>query len=195
MALLTTFRRVGILSLSVGIITVGCEKVNDSKPRAELLQSDTSKMSIKQNPYLSLRHQALTVTRQELGLPESGKPLAAIVDIGFSSDTVTVVAMADGTTSMYLSSGGGFIGGGDHPAIRKAGEALLKEATDLQSSMTETKEFPLPKDGMARFYLRTDKGLLVSSAQVGTHADTPPPLFLAAQEVITQFRLRDEGNR
>src|SRR4029077_10438111 len=65
--------------------------------------------------YLGLREQALNLKREKIGLPTPAKPTqpwAALMDWSLGSGTATVVAISDGTASVYLSSGGGSIGGG-----------------------------------------------------------------------------------
>src|SRR5258706_9121922 len=68
------------------------------------------------NPYLGLRSQILELKRQKIGLAAPAKPTepwAAVMDWGVTNGTAPVVAISDGTASIYLSSGGGSIGGGE----------------------------------------------------------------------------------
>ena len=39
------------------------------------------------------------------------------MDMGTRNATATLVGLADGTTSLYLSTGGAVIGGGEHPQV------------------------------------------------------------------------------
>src|SRR5215831_4132356 len=60
--------------------------------------------------YLNLRKQALGFKREEIGLPapaQSTEPWGVIMDWPVGNGTATVVAISDGTASIYLSSGGG----------------------------------------------------------------------------------------
>lgn len=111
--------------------------------------------------------------------------------------TYTTVAMADGSASIYLSTGGGFIGGGQqHEAIRKAAMNFVRVAASYRPQMAVVKTFPLPGDGETTFYLLTDSGVYSALAQtdlLGAKEHPLAPLFAAGQEVITQYRLTQQG--
>ena len=49
------------------------------------------------------------------------------MEMAFPEGAATLVSLADGTTSMYTSTGGGVIGGGAHDAVVQAGRAFLLE--------------------------------------------------------------------
>ena len=56
--------------------------------------------------YLTLRDRALTLDPREIGLPptEGGQQTwAVLMDMGWPDATVTLVAVGDGATSLYLS--------------------------------------------------------------------------------------------
>lgn len=81
------------------------------------------------NPYLGLRSQILELKRQKIGLAAPAKPTepwAAVMDWGVTNGTATVVAISDGTASIYLSSGGGSIGGG---------QAMTRSAKPLRNGV------------------------------------------------------------
>ena len=61
--------------------------------------------------YLGLRNLALQGPQANFKKTQaSTEPFAVLMDWGISRGTVTVAAFADGTASVYLSSGGGSIG-------------------------------------------------------------------------------------
>jgi hypothetical protein len=67
--------------------------------------------------YTDLRSMALTVDLSTLQTP-AGEPWTgaglAMMEIGKERAVASIVAIADGTVSMYLSTGGGVIGAGEH---------------------------------------------------------------------------------
>src|SRR4051794_38082842 len=77
--------------------------------------------------YEGLRTAALEVTEAAVGKPPPEHPnlLGAVIDIPREGGTASVVAMADGTTSMYTTAGGGTIGAGAHDTVAHATRALL----------------------------------------------------------------------
>jgi hypothetical protein len=112
--------------------------------------------------------------------------------------TFTVVAIADGNASIYLSSGGGFIGGVAHDSIRNAATAMVDLAKRSQPTMTATKSYPLPKCGETTFYVLTDVGVFTASASeqaLREHRHPLSPLFYAGQQIVTQYRLLSKGKK
>ena len=148
--------------------------------------------------FADLRKQALTGSRSAFGLgaPESPTtPWGVVMETGFSEGSFTLVALSDGSASIYLSSGGGSIGGGAHETIRKAAQVMVALAAKFQSHAMRTTDFPLPKVGQTIFYLVTDSGVFTASApeeDLGEERHAWSPLFHAGHEVITQYRSIEE---
>ena len=69
--------------------------------------------------YDTLRTRALEVEEATLGRAPVEHPqvLGTVIDIPSEGGIASVVALADGTTSMYTSTGGGTIGAGTHEAV------------------------------------------------------------------------------
>ena len=81
---------------------------------------------------------------------------AAVVDMDMKTTTVTLICVADGTTSLYYSNGGGQIGLGQaDPEIAKATVTFLRDADPVLNRLKKTEECPLPKHGKHRVYLLT----------------------------------------
>ena len=78
----------------------------------------------KTNNYSALRAQILNwkCPQASSSTPDApGNPCAVVMDWAAKSGVATVVAVSDGSASIYYSSGGGSIGGGyARPAIRDA---------------------------------------------------------------------------
>jgi hypothetical protein len=118
---------------------------------------------------------------------------AVFMDWNVSRGTATVVAAADGSASIYLSSGGGFIGGGEkYPAIRNAALHAVQIATSLFPQFKSIETIDLPPAGDVFFYLKTDDEVhLAVAKETNLQAGTDPLLALRAmmQEIVTQYRL------
>ena len=155
----------------------------------------TRNTSSRKDVYLGLRNQILHLTPENCGLPARAAPTelcAVLMDWGVNNGAATVVAVADGTVSIYLSSGGGSIGGGQgHAAIREAGQKFLNLSKESLPQMQETTEYPLPDKGQVYFYVRTAAGVFTArTTQEELNSRTHPLRSLgdAAQEIITQYR-------
>ncbi len=150
--------------------------------------------------YFGLRDLILHGSRSKFGIPPDSKPdepYAVVMDWGIDEGTATVVAIADGTGSVYLSSGGGFIGGGQsHESIRTAAKRTVELATQVQPMMHLTTNYPLPERRQVNFYVLTDAGVFTASAseeQMRTHASPLYQLGDAAQAIITEYRLMQQS--
>jgi len=114
------------------------------------------------------------------------------MDWGVTSGTATVVAFSDGSASIYLSSGGGYLGGNGHEAVRKAAQNMVAVAAEFRKQTTATTAYPLPQRGEVIFYLLTDAGVFTASGpyeDLSSHRHVLSKLGDAGQDVITQYRL------
>ena len=149
------------------------------------------------NPYEGLRAQALAMPPSQIGLMVTGDEVwGVLMELPVSTATATVVAFADGSASIYLSSGGGFIGGGERPPVRRSAEAFLAAARAASASFAPAAEHPLPSAGRVRFYVRVGEGVGAAEAgerelESGGHALST--LYAAGQSVITAYR--EAGDR
>jgi hypothetical protein len=118
---------------------------------------------------------------------------AVFMDWNIGNGTATVLAAADGSASVYLSSGGGYIGGGQkYPAIRDAALHAVQIAASLFSQFKSTETIDLPPADEVFFYLKTSNELhLAVAKEADLRAETDPLASLGAmmQEIITQYRL------
>jgi len=64
----------------------------------------------------------------------------------------TLVVLADGTTSLYFSSGGGIIGAGERPEVRKASERFLGWGNRLVESAKPSESVEPPAEGVTKFF-------------------------------------------
>jgi hypothetical protein len=149
--------------------------------------------------YLGLRNLILTGSRTKFSLPATSRltePWGVVMDWGIKSGTVTVVAMSDGSASIYLSSGGGSLGGVGQEAIRNAAKRSVVLASTVQPEMKESKSFPLPQTGYVGFYALTDSGVFseqVPEADLRAGRSPFSSLGNAMQEVITAYRIHEQS--
>jgi len=152
--------------------------------------------------YLGLRNMALGMTREKAGLPATfaaTEPWGVIMDWVVSQATATIIAFSNGHASIYLSAGGGFIGGGEsHESVRNAAKKMVAVARVCQPHTHSTSEYPLPqKQDEVLFYLLTDAGIFTADALKEDLSNYHHPLWQlhdAAQSVITEYRLT-QGNK
>lgn len=135
---------------------------------------------------------------KEIDAPQlKGKPiLAVLMDTGIQKAAYTLVTVADGTTSVYFSNGGGTIGAGEHESVRKASLKLVKMAEDFIPHMKKTDKFPIATPGETTFHVVTPDGVLSYTAKtedLGEKRDKKmSDLFYQAHEVISQVRMLEK---
>jgi hypothetical protein len=152
--------------------------------------------------YAALRGQILDVDPAGVGLQPSAtlpRVWGVLMETGYEGDTsATLVALADGTTSLYLSTGGGMIGGGKHPQVAAKTLVLLEVVERYLNDMPVSMDRSLPRPGRvvlrALTYLN-DRVVEASADELGEGSHPFSEVFFAAHAVITELRLIDEDRR
>jgi hypothetical protein len=147
-----------------------------------------------QSRYMELRSLVLNVDPADIEVAEGEwyGASVALMEMPVGDATATIVAVADGTVSLYTSTGGGTVGAGEHLSARHAGQRFLQAAADSSRWMTPTTEFPLPTRGSVRFHVRTPNGDVTGEAPediLRARRDRLAPLYLAGQDLITEIRV------
>jgi hypothetical protein len=149
--------------------------------------------------YQGLRAQILNLDPASAGLQQAPAHPAlwgALVETGYSRATATLVTLADGTTSLYLSTGGGIIGGGFHDAVAAATQSFLTELEHHLPVFQPDPDAGLPAAGRVIIRALTYTRRLSAEASeddLGHGRHPLSPLFYAAHRVITELRLIDEA--
>ena len=149
--------------------------------------------------YSALRHQVLSIQRTEVDIPApppDAPVWGILMETGYPEATATLFALSDGTTSLYLSSGGGVIGSHAHQDVRQANAELLETANQYYQHLEPTEDFALPAEEQTRFYILTDSGVSSGAGReddLGFGRHPLSPLFHAGHRVITQLRLMSES--
>jgi hypothetical protein len=148
--------------------------------------------------YLQLRSRILSLDPAEVGLtPSNMAPhvWGVLMDTGYTVGTATLVALADGTTSLYYSTGGGMLGSGEYTPVAEASKALVTQAENHLQQMSSTEKLPLPEVGQVRFTLLTYSGTFTAEASEKTLASRNHPLshlHTLGHETLNQLRLLAE---
>lgn len=149
--------------------------------------------------YRDLRSMALNVDLSTLKTP-ADEPWAgagvAIMEIAIDQAVASIVAVADGSVSMYVSTGGGVIGAGEHEAVRAEAKRFRTVVAESRSLLSPATDFPLPGPGEVRFHARIGGGGFSGAApesalRGGRHPLSP--LYAAGQDLLTEIRLASEA--
>jgi hypothetical protein len=151
--------------------------------------------------YANLRNKIFKLNPKEVGILQTKKTpnvWGILMETGYPEAVVTLVSLADGTTSLYFSNGGGMIGGGQHATLARSAKSFISTAEKYYQQMNLTKAFPLPAVGRVRFYVLTFSGVLTLDAdenELGDGKHGLSPLFYSGQDVIAQFRAVQEQKK
>ena len=152
------------------------------------------------NTYLALRSQVLNSQRPQASPSTPGQPSdpwAVVMDWRVPSGTATVVAVSDGTASIYYGSGGGSIGGGyARQSIRDGALHAVSIAKRFLDHMQLAESFPLPETDGVAFYILTERGVFAPKASVELLSTSRHPLSElgnAMQAIITQYRIMESS--
>ncbi len=151
-----------------------------------------------ENMFEGLRNRAFatTPTDLELRLPADETIVYGIVmDWEMGGATATTVSFQTGDASLYLSSGGGVIGGGQHQNVSEAAKQFVAVAQHFLQHTTETETASLPAADEIKFYLLTNKGLFAGQEQMENFENNSSswiPLFKSGNDVLTALRITSE---
>lgn len=115
-----------------------------------------------------------------------------VMDWSVGKGTATVVAVADGAASVYLSNGGEFIGGSEsNSALRESAIKAVQIASQQLPLFRPIDDAVLPVRGEVLFYLTTSAGIRVAKAyeeRLNAGTDQLTALGNAMQQIIMEYR-------
>lgn len=144
--------------------------------------------------YQSLRQQILELAGSGADFGPTDR-YAILMETGLEEACYTLVAVADGSVSLYFSNGGGIMGAGQHPPCAAVAQEFLQCSREFDQLMTRADEYPLPLPGTSRFYVVRQRDVLTAEfpeADLGNHRVPLSPLFHKGHELITMIRSVEE---
>ena len=150
--------------------------------------------------YSGLRNMVLNTKPDSVGVKpkHTNEVWSVVMETGYPEAVASLVALADGTVSLYFSNGGGIIGLGPHAGPHRAAQSLLTASQQVSKQLKPTKSYPLPKSSFTRFYLLTSNGVLTAEAKeddLGNNRHPLSPLFHKGQELISEVRAVEQKLR
>jgi hypothetical protein len=178
----------GILLIFFLFIAVQRLSLAQKKNRNTPTQSHDNK-----NVFSDLRSRAFETTPDKLELrPATDMEVyGVIMDWEVSNGTMTLVCFQTGDASIYLSSGGGFIGGIQHESVKNASKNFVRLSQAYVLKGSRTSNTALPKKDHVQFYLLTQAGIFFKDVPMGSIEDRSSgwlDLFAAANDVISEYR-------
>jgi hypothetical protein len=148
------FAAAAVLVAAGGIATPAVTGKRDSSIRFAAKRQAGAGAPMIAEVYAGLRSELLITKAETIGLkPAVNEVWGVMMETGYSKGVASLVAVADGTVSIYFSNGGGFIGLGQHPGPQRVGKELIVLAQQFVAQARPTTNFPLPQPGFTSFYL------------------------------------------
>jgi hypothetical protein len=149
-------------------------------------------------------HQRLDEAREGAGeapegVAESGRVLGVVVEMGVGGGIVIAAGFANGDARLFFSNGGGLIGDmSQFPGVDRTARGLVATGQHMLGSIPVEEGHELPEQDMVRFALLTPGGVHATTAP-GPEVTSPGsplyPLFVAANDLLTELRLVEERTR
>ncbi|MCO4291868.1 hypothetical protein NF867_03220 [Solitalea sp. MAHUQ-68] len=190
----------------IGVIIAGgfafylasCTNKSSEKHKQTTTKQDTSRLKAyhtKENTFEDLRNLAFTATPEKLGISLPNYKtivFGVIMDWEMDGATVTTVSYQTGDASLYMSTGGAIIGGGQYQNVSNAAKEFVLKAQSFLEKTTQTTSTPTPPKNLVKFYLLTNKGIFVGQEEMKNFENNSSiwlTLFEQANNVITELRL------
>jgi hypothetical protein len=137
---------------------------------------------------------ALNATPEQLAIElpkDKTKIYGVVMDWDLGEGTATLVAFMTGDASLYLSSGGGVIGGIGHENVNIAVKNFISNSETHINKTTKTETTPLPEKNEVKFYFLTNNGKLVGQENMANFENNTSEwltLFEEGNNLITEIR-------
>ena len=188
---------IGIIFLScIAFFFTSCQKKpTESKELATT--KDTIKPKVhntKENIYEEMRNMAFKVKPEELGLSlskDKTEVYGIVMDWEMGGGIATTVAYETGDASLYLSSGGAVIGGGQHQNVNSEAKKFLVLAQTFLDKTIEAETTELPKSNEVIFYFLTNNGVRSGKEKMENFENNSSKwlkLFEEGNNVLTELR-------
>ncbi len=143
--------------------------------------------------YMGLRTQVLSLSAGQIDC--QSPVLAVLMETGYAEAVATLVSVADGSASLYLSNGGGIMGAGEYQQVRDSSIALVNLAAKNLGQFKPTSTFPLPEIGYTRFYVITSSGVYseaVLEQDLGGENHELSAVFFQGHELLSYIRAANQ---
>ncbi len=114
-----------------------------------------------------------------------------MMEIFISQNWVNLVCVADGTVSIYIGTGGGIIGAGEHDSVRSAARECLKKSEEILEHLKKFDPTHIQNERKIKFHVLTYDGIRSDEAEtneINSGKHYLSELHYYAQNVITEVR-------
>lgn len=191
-----------ILAAGLVFYLTSCSNHSDAKQTSLQIQDSTKeqKADPNNNPYFDLRNMALSTTYEQLAIElpkDKTKIYGVVMEWDLGEGTATLVSFSTGDASLYLSSGGGYIGSGGYESVKTAINCLITNSEKHLNKATLSETTELPEKNGLTFYFLTNIGrfkAIEKMENIENESSIYLDLFNEANKLITEIRVVSEKN-
>jgi hypothetical protein len=174
----------------VATVAAAAYVVNRKKTRGAAVPDDSRANA--QHASVAMRDALLAATAADFELtPTSGGVWGVLMEMGYPEGWAAIVALSDGSASLYTSTGGGIIGGFAHERVAHAARVSCATADGVATSVPFVFEFQPPSAGRITLRLLTVEGVRSideSEEALVSGASSRSALFFSMNDVLTELR-------
>jgi hypothetical protein len=161
----------------------------NKKPKKEINNQE--------NIYSDLRKMAFSTTAEQLELIEidNDKVYGLVTEMFMNKGTATIVGFLSGDASIYLSSGGGFIGGGNHEDVNSKVKEIIDQIQKYKSKSIKIENADLPKQNEINFNFLTKNGIYQINGnmnEIMSEKSEFTELYKEVDKIMTLIRIKSE---
>lgn len=178
-----------------------CKSKKSNSPVDNSQNYNQKKVDPEKNPYNGLRQLALnaeTAALKEFKIKNPNKVYGIVMDWDVGEGIATLVAFVTREASLYLSSGGGLIGGGRHENVKNSAQLFISMSQEFLTNTTKADSALLPDKDCVKFYLLTSKGKFMAQEKMENIENKTSkwlPLFDEGNKVISELRIASENKQ
>ncbi len=152
------------------------------------------------SPLWEMRDRLFELNPAELGITPSAElpnVWSLLMETGHKEGPVSLVVIADQTTSLYFPTGGGMIGAGGHRTVWAAAKAFLETGEAIFNTFSRPSDRSFPLLGEIKFHLLSYQGPRMAGGnerEISGGVGPLSALFWAGQAVISQIRLVSQSH-
>ncbi len=165
-----------------------------ARAKGEILNTSDFEINEVYTGLRNLVFQLMSSDRSESETQREQTIVAVMMEFARPKAVVTLVAVNDGTASLYFSNGGGVIGAGESESVRMVALDFINVAThagEVFEPLEQAVSYPLPQQKFVRFYIITSKDIStveISEEYIMKNTDSLSMLFRKGHELISAIR-------
>ncbi len=143
----------------IGFITIATLVWSCDDPVETEQSSPAEELPSFHERYKTLRYNALEIDPAEAGInvTSNDEVFAVLIEETNNNVTSSLFVTKNGNASLYVSNGGGIIGGISDPSSKNNAIKLVQQAGEIFSNFERADAYPVPKNGYIRFYFVTSE--------------------------------------